>query len=237
MRYLDLTLPTPAENLALDEALLDEAEAAPQPIQTLRFWEPTRATVVVGRSSAIAREVHVEACRRDGVPILRRASGGAAVAIGPGCLMYAVVLSLRRRPDLRVVSQAHRFVLGTLAGALKALAPEVRCRGISDLALGEKKFSGNSLRLKRENLVYHGTILYDFSLEWIDRYLAMPPREPDYRNGRPHRDFVANLPVPAAAIREAIRTAWAATDPCTDWPRTRTEEIAADRYGVYRSSE
>jgi len=235
MRYLDLTLATPAENLALDEALLEEAEASPEPLETLRLWEPPGAMVVVGRSSAIADEVLVDACRRDGIPILRRASGGAAVVIGPGCLMYAVVLSLRLRPALRAVSQAHRFVLGTLAGALRELAPEVRCRGISDLVLGERKFSGNSLRLKRENLVYHGTILYDFALEWIDRYLAMPPREPDYRNGRPHRQFVANLPVPAAAIREAIRAAWSATDPCPEWPRARTERLAAERYGMMRS--
>jgi len=227
MRYLDLTLPTPAENLALDEALLDQAEALPDPIETLRFWEPAAAAVVVGRSSSVAHEVCLEACRCDGVPILRRASGGAAVVIGPGCLMYALVLSLRRRPALHAVNAAHRFVLGTLAAALGTLSPGVRCRGISDLTLGEKKFSGNSLRVKRENLVYHGTLLYDFPLESLDRYLAMPPREPDYRKGRPHREFVVNLPVAPAAIREAIRTAWAATDLCIDWPRRETEQRAA----------
>jgi lipoate-protein ligase A len=230
MRYLDLTLPRPAENLALDEALLDEAESAHQPAETLRFWESTGPAVIVGRSSKIAHEVQVDNCRRDGVPVLRRASGGAAVVIGPGCLMYALVLNLARRPALRAVDQAHRFVLGTLASALKVLAPEVRCRGISDMVVGDRKFSGNSLRLKRENLLYHGTILYDFPLESIDRYLAMPPRQPDYRNGRPHGQFVANLPVPAPAIREAIRTAWSAFDPSTSWPRARTEQIAVDRY-------
>ncbi len=36
MHYLDLTLPTPAENLALDEALLEEAETAADPLETLR---------------------------------------------------------------------------------------------------------------------------------------------------------------------------------------------------------
>ncbi len=231
MRYLDLTLPTPAENLALDEALLDEAETAREPMETLRFWESTELAVIVGRSSKIPHEVQVEICRREGIPVLRRASGGAAVVIGPGCLMYALVLNLAQRPALRAVDQAHRLVLGTLARALRALAPEVRCRGISDLVVGGQKFSGNSLRLKRENLLYHGTILYGFPVEWIDRYLAMPPRQPDYRNGRPHGQFVANLPLPAPAIREAIRTAWAATDPCAAWPRTRTEQLAAERYG------
>jgi len=232
MRYLDLTLPTPAENLALDEALLEEAEASPDPIETLRFWESGAAAVVVGRSSSVAQEVCLEACRRDGVPILRRASGGAAVVIGPGCLMYALVLSLRCRPALHAVNAAHRFVLGTLAAALRIMSPGVRCRGISDLTVSEKKFSGNSLRVKRENLVYHGTLLYDFPLEWLDRYLAMPPRQPDYRKGRPHAEFVTNLPLPPMAIREAVRAAWAATDLCIDWPRRQTEQLAAQRRDV-----
>lgn len=213
MRCIHLTLPTPAENLALDEALLDAAEDQRESTETLRLWESPTLAVVVGRSSRIALEVRQEVCRRDGVPVLRRSSGGAAVVIGPGCLMYAVVLSLARRPALRAVDAAHRFVLGKMVDALRLLVPEVRCRGISDLVLGERKFSGNSLRLKRENLLYHGTILYNFPLEWIGRYLAMPPREPDYRKGRPHDEFVTNLPLPASQICEAIRAAWAAVDP------------------------
>lgn len=48
MRYLDLTLPTPAENLALDEALLEEAENAAKPLETLRFWEPPQNMAIVG---------------------------------------------------------------------------------------------------------------------------------------------------------------------------------------------
>ena len=56
MRLLDLTLPTAAENVALDEALLDAAEAASEQgseePEVLRLWEPTQFFVVVGRSSA-----------------------------------------------------------------------------------------------------------------------------------------------------------------------------------------
>ena len=93
-----------------------------------------------------------------------------------------------------MLSQAHRYVLDMLAAALRPLAPDVQCRGTSDLALGEWKFSGNSVRCRRDHFLYHGTLLYDFPLELIDRCLAMPPRMPDYRAGRPHSDFVANLP-------------------------------------------
>jgi len=230
MRYLDLTLPTAAENLALDEALLDEAEAADDPVETLRIWEPRQPMVVVGRSSRLAEEVHQDRCRRDGVPVLRRSSGGAAVVTGPGCLMYAVVLDYARRPLLRAVDHAHHFVLRTLVGALGALVPSVRCQGTSDLVAGDRKFSGNSLRCKRRHLLYHGTLLYDFPLELIDRYLSMPPRQPDYRSGRSHDDFVANLPLEAEAIREALRTAWDAREPCDAWPRELTERLAAEKF-------
>ncbi len=121
MKYLDLTLATAEENLALDEALLDEADAAAEPTETLRLWEPQSTLVVVGRSSQVLVEVNVDACRAAGVPILRRSSGGAAIVGGPGCLMYAVVLSYQLRPQLRSLDAAHRLVLDTLIGGLARL--------------------------------------------------------------------------------------------------------------------
>ncbi len=226
MWLLDLTLDSPAENLALDEALLDEAEAAPEPRETLRLWEPRGPMVVVGRSSCIAQEVRREACHRLGIPILRRASGGAAVVLGPGCLVYALVLSIERRPALGMVAQAHRVVLDRLADALGGFVPGVCRRGTSDLALGEAKFSGNSVRLKRRCLLYHGTVLYNFPLELVETCLAMPPRQPAYRQGRPHRAFLTNLPLPGEVIRQAMAAAWCVERSRADWPREATARLA-----------
>jgi lipoate-protein ligase A len=231
MRYLDLTLPAPAENLALDEAILEEAEAAAEPLETLRFWEPPQNMAVVGRSSYVDAEVHQDACRELSIPIFRRVSGGAAIVTGPGCLMYALVLSYQNYPGLRVVKQAHAFVLETLAKALAPLVPGVRYCGTSDLATGDLKFSGNSMRSRKHHLLYHGTILYDFPLEMISRCLKIPPRMPDYRNSRDHMAFIANLPVPADAIRRALISAWNAVEPFGDWPRELTSRLAAEKYG------
>jgi len=236
MRYLDLTLPTPEENLALDEALLEEAEAAAAAGgmgggETLRLWEAPKPAVVVGRSSRVESEVDRAACRDLGIPVLRRVSGGAAVVAGPGCLMYALVLSLRRRPGLRAVDAAHRFVLGAMARTLSPLVPGgVSCRGISDLVVGGRKCSGNSLRLRREHLLYHGTLLVDFKLELVERCLAMPPREPAYRRRRSHREFLANLGAEPAAVRAALRLAFDAKNPCAGWPRDRVAKLVEARY-------
>jgi lipoate-protein ligase A len=230
MRCLDLTLSTAAENLALDEALLEEAEMAGAPAETLRLWESRQPVVVIGRSSRIDAEVHVDACCELSIPVLRRASGGAAIVAGPGCLMYAVVLSYRLRPHLRVLGQAHRFVLETLAAALAPFVPGVQCCGTSDLALGRRKFSGNSARCRRDHFLYHGTLLYDFPLGLMDCCLAIPPRMPGYRGGRPHGGFVANLPMKGETIRRALIAAWDAHEPYGDWPAPRTAGLAAEKY-------
>ncbi|MFW6125025.1 MAG: lipoate--protein ligase family protein [Pirellulales bacterium] len=230
MRYLDLTLPTVAENLALDSALLDEAEAAEHALETLRIWESPETAVVVGRSSRPEVEVDLAACRREGVAVLRRDSGGAAVVIGPGCLMYALVLSQHRTPGLRRIDAIHGSVLGQLGRALKPLVPGVTPRGTSDLAVGGRKVSGNSVRIKRQHFLYHGTLLYDFPLERIGRLLRRPPRMPEYRAGRPHEQFVTNLPVAAGALIEALRVGWQADRVDGDWPRQGVERLVAEQY-------
>jgi lipoate-protein ligase A len=229
MQLLHLTLNTAAENLALDEALLDAAEAG-EGGEILRLWEPAAPLVVMGRSSRVASEVNVTRCAELGIPILRRASGGAAIVTGPGCLMYAVVLSYERWPELRMLDRAHWHVLSRLAGGLAEIGIAAEHCGTSDLALAGRKFSGNSLRCKRDHLLYHGTLLYDFPLDLVGQVLLPPPRQPDYRAGRAHGEFVVNLPASAATIRSTVAAAFDARQPALHWPRERTERLAAERY-------
>lgn len=231
MECFDLTLDTPAENLALDEALLDEAELAGGQAEFLRVWESRHWAVVIGRSSRIAQEARREECARRGIPMLRRSSGGAAVVIGPGCLMYSVVLSYELRPELTQLDAAHQFVLERVAGAVRRLVPDVELQGTSDLAWRGRKFSGNSLRCKRSHFLYHGTLLYDFPLAMVESLLGVPPRQPDYRQGRSHADFVTNLPVSAEPLRRELLAIWHAAPANRDWPRARVAQYVSQRYG------
>lgn len=225
MNLLEITLDTPAENLALDEALLLAAEESVRPQETLRLWEPAAPMVVVGRASRVEEEVDVEACRALDIPIFRRSSGGATIITGPGCLMYAVVLGYEHRPHLRMIDQAHRFVLGKLAAGVEQVTRPLRdskstsnrsgdlfhvqLSGTSDLTLdGRMKFSGNSLRCCRTHLLYHGTLLYDFPLEIVERCLRTPPRQPEYRQGRRHEEFVANIDMTRDGLRRAVVAGW-----------------------------
>jgi lipoate-protein ligase A len=234
MQLLDLTLDTPAENVGLDEALLEQAEAAVTARECLRIWEPASPLVVVGRASRIHQEVQRDACESRQIPIIRRCSGGTAIVGAPGCLMYALILSYQLRPELRDVGQAHCVILRNLVRSLRRLLPHVTVAGTSDLALESdetRKFSGNSLRCRRNHLLYHGTLLHGMPLGLMDTLLRHPPRQPDYRAGRPHSQFVVNAPIAAADLRDALIKAWQPTDVMTNWPRAATTQLVQDKYG------
>jgi len=236
MYYLPLTLDSPAENLALDEALLDAAEAGEIDSGVLRLWESPTHCVVLGRSSTAEVEVNLPACRQAGVPVLRRSSGGGTILTGPGCLMYAVVLDLQTYPQLQVINAAHHFVLGQLAKVLSPLVEGVELAGTSDLVTRPAasdhrlKFSGNAMRCRRSHLLYHGTLLYDFDLPQIHHWLAIPTRTPAYRGDRQHTEFVTNLPIGREAIVQALTDVWQAYHALPSWPQRRTAELTQTKF-------
>ena len=240
MQLLDLTLNTPEANLALDEALLLEAESLSQVNQeasgdfasaeTLRFWESSRYFVVVGAGGRVAEEAKIEVCRRDGIPILRRASGGGTVLQGPGCLNYTLILDIRRRPKCQDIHGTNRYVLELMSEALRKLSPEIAIRGISDLAVGERKVSGTAQRRKKAYILFHGTLLYRFDLPLIERYLRLPRRQPEYRNNRPHSDFVCNLGGTSEELRRRIAEVWEATEIRQEIPVKLVEQLVDEKY-------
>ena len=207
-RALDRTLAGVFANLALDEALLIEADRDGGP-PALRTWELPELAVVMGASCRIGEAVNLEACNRDGVPIARRSSGGGTVLIGPGALNVSVVLPIAAAPGSGAVDTAQRWVLQRFADRLRSLGPPVEVLGSGDLVIDRRKVAGSAQRRLKLWFLVHATILYDLSPELIARYLGVPPnRQPDYRAGRAHEDFVANLPLPRLAILDAARAAW-----------------------------
>ena len=86
------------------------------------------------------------------------------------------------------------------------------------------------MRCRREHLLYHGTLLYDFALELIEAYLAMPPRMPGYRAGREHHAFVANLPLGRQQMSLALRQAWDAQEQATPPNDELVQRLIAEKY-------
>jgi lipoate-protein ligase A len=152
---------------------------------------PSGTCVVLGRGSKPEVELRVDACRADGVPVLRRRGGGCAVVLDPQNLIVVVAVPTEGfgRTD-RIFDRLSRWFISGLA---ELGVDGIYQDGTSDLVHEDRKVGGSCLYRPRGLVLYSATLLVAADLDRVERYLPHPPREPKYRRGRRHADFMANL--------------------------------------------
>ena len=90
------------------------------------------------------------------------------------------------------------------------MTASVSVLGTGDLTINDRKFAGSAQRRLKNWFMVHCSILHDFPIECISRYLKILRRQPGYRAGRSHGDFLVNLARPRHQLADAIRNAFAA---------------------------
>lgn len=230
MKLLDCTWPSPEENLACDEALLD-ACVDRQIEPTLRLWQPTRFFVALGYGCQTNAEVDQMACRRLDIPILRRCSGGGTVLQGPGCLNYALVLPAAPDSPFATIAQTNRFVMEQHRQLIASLLQQpVQIQGVTDLTIHHRKFSGNAQRRKQDCLLFHGSFLLDLDLDLMERVLLLPKRQPAYRGLRPHHQFLTPIPVKVNLLKTALQQTWQAHQSLQNIPSAQIDRLVQEKY-------
>jgi len=191
-----------------DVLLLEDEES---PYRSLA-WIPPEPVVVLGCSSRLERAVEEARVRCDGIRVYRRPSGGESMFLSPRMAAVSLVLDLGKRPLPRTLFNATG---AALIGALETLGVDgLSVRGTSDLALGERKLLGSAIYQRGTRLFYHAVLNVAEDPSTIQRYLRHPVREPQYRQGKRHDDFVTSLAregfqVGPEACREALARAFA----------------------------
>jgi len=152
---------------------------------------PEHRMVVLGRGSKVELEIDKAACQAANIPILRRRGGGCAVLLDPGNVIVSLTLAVegigRNREHFDRIS-------AWLINALSDLGlAGITQRGISDLCLGDLKVGGSCIQRQRGLLYYSTTLLVTPDMPLMSSCLRHPPREPDYRAGRSHSEFVGRL--------------------------------------------
>jgi lipoate-protein ligase A len=126
------------------------------------------------------------------------------VVVGPGTLNVTVILPESAAPGLAAVDVAHRYVLDRIAESVRKGGAPVRVLERGDLVIGDRKCAGSAQRRLKRWFLVHCSILYRFAIERVDRYLAIPARQPAYRHGRAHREFLINIGLPRHVLVEAL---------------------------------
>lgn len=197
-RFLNTGHQSPGMNMALDEAILLACEAGMSP-PTLRVygWQPPALSL--GYAQSVPKEVNTAACRRYGIDIVRRPTGGRAV-LHDDEVTYSVVMPITAQGGTHQTLTEHYHLIGlALAEAFTHLGLAVRLarppRSVKErqapspacfaalsryeLSVSGKKLVGSAQKRGQHALLQHGSIPLSLDRQRLFQCLRVPPEQHD----------------------------------------------------------
>jgi lipoate-protein ligase A len=161
--------------------------------KTKRFltWIPDKRYIILGASNRVEEALYLENVKKDNITVLKRPSGGQTVMLTPNNLIVAVVFHEPNGLQPKdIFDQINLLIISVLE---KENIHGLSMKGISDIAIDGKKISGSAIYRSKDALLYHAVLNLGEPATTFERYLKHPTREPDYRDGRKHSEFVTSL--------------------------------------------
>ncbi|MCG2750347.1 MAG: lipoate--protein ligase family protein [Desulfobacteraceae bacterium] len=172
-RLLDQGPMTAAENMALDDTLLELKGQGKTP-DTIRFLQFLPRAVLVGFHQAIDAEIRTDYCRSHGIDINRRITGGGAIFLDEGQLGWEIICD-KGFFDVKFVDQnLFRKLCVPLITALERLGVASVFRPRNDVEINGRKISGTGGTEFHGAFLFHGTLLIDFDVDTMLRTLQIP---------------------------------------------------------------
>ena len=177
-RLLKLETHNAFMNMAIDEAIL-RARIAERVPNTLRFYRWKPSAVSIGKFQKPENEVYLDNCRRLGVDVVRRISGGGTVYHdAEDEVTYSLIA---KTEDLGVtdIAAVYARVYAGIADALRILGitadfNEGDAKNCPNLTVNGKKISGSAQAHKSGIVLQHGTLLLSVDLERMFTVLRVP---------------------------------------------------------------
>lgn len=165
-------------------------------------------TVVLGISARVKQLVNVDLVRRDGVPLVKRFSGGGTVVVDPRTVVMSFICNnevlpfgppVHPRPLMEWAREFYHPVFqrpnhpeAAVIEDKSGHSPAVFGLRENDFVFGEQKFGGNAQYITKWRFVHHTSFLWDYDSATM-KYLSLPDRRPDYRRDRDHSEFLGKL--------------------------------------------
>ena len=167
-RLLPLETNSAFMNMAIDEAILTARMAGKVP-NTLRFYRWQPSAVSIGKNQNPENEVYLDACRKLGVDVVRRISGGGTVYHDfESEVTYSVTA---KTADLGTadITTVYSKIYEAVTDALRLLGIPADFSGgdqknCPNLTVNGKKISGSSQTISRGVVLQHGTVLVKVNL-------------------------------------------------------------------------
>jgi len=155
------------------------------------IWIPDKVYIVLGASNKPSEALNMDNVSRDNITVLRRPSGGQTVILTPNNILIAAVLfGNKTMHPKEVFQQINTLIISSIE---QTGIHNVIMMGISDIAISDKKILGSAIYRSKNALLYHAVLNLGEPASTFERYLKHPSKEPDYRQGRSHSEFVTSL--------------------------------------------
>ena len=155
------------------------------------IWIPDKVYIVLGASNQPGDALKMENVIKDNITVLKRPSGGQTVILTPNNIIIAAVFFGKKTMQPReVFEQINKLIISTIE---KTGIRDLSLMGISDIAISGKKILGSAIYRNKKALLYHAVLNLGEPSVTFERYLRHPSKEPDYRQGRTHSEFVTSL--------------------------------------------
>jgi lipoate-protein ligase A len=155
-------------NMAIDEAILQSRIENLVP-NTLRLYQWQPSAVSIGKNQNLQDVAYVDNCRKLGVDIVRRNSGGGTVFHDQkGEVTYSVTAQTR---DLNAadITAVYTRIYAAITDALRLLGIPAdysagNQKNCPNLTVNNRKISGSAQTVKRHVVQQHGTLLLNVDL-------------------------------------------------------------------------
>lgn len=176
-RLLTLATKNAFMNMAIDEAILS-ARIANRVPDTLRLYRWQPSAVSIGKNQNVQDTVYIEECRKQGVDIVRRISGGGTVFHSAESeVTYCVVA--KTASVGRDIQTVYQRIYAAIADALRLLGISADynagdVKNCPNLTVDGRKISGSAQAIRRGVILQHGTVLLDVDFERMFTLLRVP---------------------------------------------------------------
>jgi lipoate-protein ligase A len=154
-----------AVNMAKDHAIL-HGLSMPESLPTLRFYRWEHASVTLGYFQKIEECVNTCYCRKNGISVTRRETGGGTV-IHHMELTYSFTVPVKSNIVPVSVEDSFRAIIDPIILTLRSISINADYRPVNDIVIRNRKISGSAQVRKKGVLQQHGTLILDLDNELI----------------------------------------------------------------------
>ncbi|CAI7719677.1 lipoate-protein ligase 2, putative [Plasmodium vivax] len=182
-----------------------------------KFTPPENKCIVLGISGKVANFIRdVDYIGKNKIALIRRYTGGGTVFIRNNCLMFSLILPFHFEEERQLYSSNvaewvfnsfyHPVFNATSGVEEEEKREEIPNRFIHHQndyvhlhhdhvhdAITMKKVGGNAQAFSKNYFAHHTSLLWSCDYDEMERVITNPCKQPLYRNGRNHRDFLTSL--------------------------------------------